>query len=234
MIHIAKYDFPQETPPHPFKTIKLAELSNALFVKRLHGRGSKTPSPRKVREFISGRFVWARPVSHRIIRTAKQWSETQILIDLRAEALTAYVPAVTGGVFYKIEREFWDYKFAGLSVAGRLFHLDADRAVPHELLGKTIYVLERSARAWLADREIDGDNPAFPKALRLFPHKPKPPDVKIRAQLKRMKSAGLSRDQAAKQISKVPGFENVGNEEARNIISGHLPRGRPRKATRQK
>lgn len=171
MINLSKYDFPQETPSHPFKTIKLSGLSHALFFHRLNGSIPKIPERRRLRDPLSGRFAWARRAQHPTIRRAKQWSEAQILSDLRDDTITAYLPADVGGIFYRIESEFWHDKMAGLSVGGKLLYFEDSNAVPYELLGRTIYVFAQCAFACLAKHEIGSRHPAYPASL----HGIKPP-----------------------------------------------------------
>lgn len=55
----------------------------------------------------------------------------------------------------------------------------------------------------------------------------RPTDDKIRAKMLELGEGGMNRDQAAKAIRTVPGFEMVGNEEARRAVAGQLKRGRP-------
>lgn len=166
MIEIAKYDFPQEAPPHPFKTVKLSELKRALLAKRLHGKIPNTPPRKKIRAPFSNRIVWTRPAQHPMVRRTDQWCSAQILSDLRAGKLVAYVTADPGGVFYRIEGQFWQDEIAGLSAGGHLLHLNESKSVPGELLGRTVYVFEECAREWLARRQIGESNPAFPAVLR--------------------------------------------------------------------
>ncbi|WP_157081054.1 hypothetical protein [Novosphingobium naphthalenivorans] len=166
MIDIAKYDFPQEAPAHPFKTVKLSELKRALLAKHLHGKIPNILPRKKIRDPFSGRFVWARRAQHPMLRRAEQWCSAQILSDLRAGKLTAFVPANSNGVYCRIEPPFWQDQFAGLSVGRSLLHFDDGKSVPGELLGKTVYVFEECALEWLAERQIGENNPAFPAVLR--------------------------------------------------------------------
>ncbi len=59
-----------------------------------------------------------------------------------------------------------------------------------------------------------------------------PPDDVILAKMHELKATGLSRDEAAKRIRTLPGFEQVGNEHARRLVSGTLPKGRPKRVRR--
>lgn len=56
-----------------------------------------------------------------------------------------------------------------------------------------------------------------------------PSENEIAAKMFELISSGMSRDEAAKAIRKISGFELVGNEHARRSVSGKLPRGRPKK-----
>jgi hypothetical protein len=51
----------------------------------------------------------------------------------------------------------------------------------------------------------------------------------IAAKMQELIDMGMKRDVAAKVIRQVAGFEQVGNELARNCVAGQLPRGRPKK-----
>ncbi|NIJ37196.1 hypothetical protein FHR22_001880 [Sphingopyxis panaciterrae] len=62
-------------------------------------------------------------------------------------------------------------------------------------------------------------------ARRLRP----PADDEIRDKMLELHRQGIARDQAAKLIATLPGFEGVGNEHARRVVQGYLPRGRPKK-----
>lgn len=65
------------------------------------------------------------------------------------------------------------------------------------------------------------------KDLRTAPTLPS--DDAIREKMQELKNTGLSRDDAAKHIRSIPGFESVGNELARRAVAGTLTRGRPKK-----
>jgi hypothetical protein len=56
-----------------------------------------------------------------------------------------------------------------------------------------------------------------------------PPDDEIEVQLLKMREGGMRRDAVTKRIREVAGFEGVGNQHARDILSGKLKRGRPPK-----
>jgi hypothetical protein len=57
-----------------------------------------------------------------------------------------------------------------------------------------------------------------------------PSDDDIAAKMIDLKRDGLNRDEAAKRIRTIPGYEAVGNEDARRAVAGRLERGRPKKA----
>lgn len=56
---------------------------------------------------------------------------------------------------------------------------------------------------------------------------PMPADEEIVAKMQDLKERGMRRDEAAKHIRTIPGFEAVGNEHARRVSRGMLGRGRP-------
>lgn len=58
---------------------------------------------------------------------------------------------------------------------------------------------------------------------------PMPSDNEILDQMRKMCAEGMTRDQAAKNIKNIPDFAGVGNEHARRVVRGHIPRGRPKK-----
>lgn len=57
-----------------------------------------------------------------------------------------------------------------------------------------------------------------------------PTDEAIKAKMLELKELGVKRDVAAILIRQISGFEAVGNETARRVVNGELPRGRPKKA----
>ncbi|MBB3474263.1 hypothetical protein [Sphingomonas sp. BK345] len=59
-----------------------------------------------------------------------------------------------------------------------------------------------------------------------------PSDDVIIAKMHELKATGFSRDEAAKRIRTLPGFEKVGNEHARRLVSGTLSKGRPKQVRR--
>ena len=58
-----------------------------------------------------------------------------------------------------------------------------------------------------------------------------PSDEAIKTKMLELKASGIPRDEAAKHIRTIPGFEGVGNEHARRAVAGAYGRGRPRKRT---
>src|SRR3546814_12244023 len=56
-----------------------------------------------------------------------------------------------------------------------------------------------------------------------------PADQEILDKMLELHGQGITRDQAAKLIRTLPGFEGVGNEHASRVAQGYLPSGRPKK-----
>jgi hypothetical protein len=56
-----------------------------------------------------------------------------------------------------------------------------------------------------------------------------PSDAEIKVKMEELLGLGMGRDAAAIVIRQVAGFEAVGNEHARRVVNGTLPRGRPKK-----
>lgn len=59
--------------------------------------------------------------------------------------------------------------------------------------------------------------------------RPTPADAVIAEKMLELIALGMNRDDAAKFIRNVVGFEQVGNEHARRVVAGKLPLGRPKK-----
>jgi hypothetical protein len=82
----------------------------------------------------------------------------------------------------------------------------------------------------------DGDDlpEKKPKGARASTYKRHhmPPGEEILTQCLKMKAEGMDRDTIAETIHSIEGFEAVGADYARSIMSGHLGRGRP-KVTRR-
>jgi hypothetical protein len=128
---------------------------------------------------------------------------------------------------------YWREQFVGLSLGGNLIDLNEGETFPDEFGGGVIFVFEEYARDWLKHRRITQDDLGFPKVLRTRPRRagaPLPSDQQILDQALLLKMAGLDRDEIAKKIRTIPGFEDVTNELARRAMRGELPRGRPKKA----
>jgi hypothetical protein len=53
-----------------------------------------------------------------------------------------------------------------------------------------------------------------------------PSDEAIKAKMLELSEMGINRDTAAKLIRQIAGFSGVGNEHARRLVAGDLPRGR--------
>lgn len=229
MITVPKHDFLPEAPASPFKTVLLQELKNALLEKRL-GRTPPQPAKRKVKHPLGKKYIWARPARHPLIIRADRWCDKEILTDFQTGLLIGFTRV--GDLINRIPTSYWHEKYVGLSLGGRLFDINEGETFPREFWGNSIFVLEECACSWLSKREIDQNNRAFPACLRtgdLTPSEPTPPDEKILAKLLELKASGLRRDQIAKKIRSIPGFENVGHLHARRLMDGNLPRGRPRK-----
>ena len=54
----------------------------------------------------------------------------------------------------------------------------------------------------------------------------RPSEDEIRKKMHELITSGMDRDLAAKSIRTIPGFELVGNEEARRSVAGYVKRGR--------
>jgi hypothetical protein len=167
MIGRAKHEFPQEAPAAPFKTVLLSELERALFAKRLHNRIIRDPPQVKVRpDWGSDRYVWARRRHHPLIQSAKRRAALEIRSDLETGLLIGYLPTETAGVFQRLPPQFWREPTSGIRVDGMLFDVAKGKPVPDQIDENTFCVFEECARAWLKQREIEEDNPAFPNSLR--------------------------------------------------------------------
>ena len=239
MVGRTKQEFAQEAPATPFKTVLLSDLERALEAHRLYDRIPRDPPRRKARSgwFGEGPFVWVRRPLHPLIQRARQWAALQIRGDLQNGVLLACMPTETAGVFLRIPPQFWHERRSRLRVEGMLFDLTKNTLVPDEIDEGTFCVLEEGARSWLACRKIVEDNPAFPDALRTagpVRTKTRPSDKQIIAQGKQMNKMGLKRDVIAREMRKIPGYENVGNVLARDLMTGNLPRGRPKKEKKTK
>lgn len=229
MIEIAKYDFPPDAPESSSEPVRLLDLINSLIAQRLRRRNWPKVARYKIKEPWGKRFVWAQKRTHPIITRATQWSESEILADLRSGRLVAHAFTEAPTLFRKIPSDFWAEKYASLSIGRVLQELVEGRTLPKGLEGSTIYIFREHARLWLIQRQMDESSPYFPDGLRSRPYvapAPLPTDEEIRTQMLSLIRTGSSRDQAAKDIRQISGFEGVQNVHARRVIKGHVKRGR--------
>lgn len=232
MFTVAKFDFPPEAPAGPYKVVSLPGLKRALLAKRL-GRILAEPQMHRIKPpWGSKRLALARPRTHPTIQRAERWCDSQILADLTEGILEAYAFVRIGGHFHRIPPAYWAGFGASFSTQDILIDFFDGRYFPKEFSGSPIYVFDNCARKWLFQRKIEEANPAFPGALRILPiaaAKQMPPDDLIKGQMTKMRATGIKRDEIAKLIGGIPGFEAVGNEYARGVIKGLFGRGRPKK-----
>lgn len=112
----------------------------------------------------------------------------------------------------------WDWTDPGVTVRAQGLPGTTHKYVDVRIERRGLMALSRSEEVPTGEDEMSGDN--------------LPSDDVIFAKMHELWAIGLSRDEAAKRIRTLPGFEQVGNEHARRLVNGTLPRGRPKGASR--
>lgn len=230
MHSIPKHDFRPEAPAGSYKVVALSELQDALFVKRA-ARVLSPPVAIRVRPpWGSNRFVLSQRPTHPTVKRLRLWCENQIIADLESGVLIAHLFNKFSSIFHMIPQSFWlDRSFYKLSMNHLIIHPE-QLGLPAEFYGSPIYVFDAGAKQWLLERSIFEDNPAYPSNLRTKPlAKTKGPEIdEIVQMICHLKSLGRRRDEIAKSIRKIDGFQNVKNELVRKLYKGRFPLGRPK------
>ncbi len=113
----------------------------------------------------------------------------------------------------------WDWTDPGVTSLARALPATTRKYVDVKVERRSLMALLQPEGAQMIEGEQSADD--------------LPPDDVILAKMHELKAAGLSRDEAAKRIRTLPGFESVGNEHARRLVSGTLPKGRPKQLRRK-
>lgn len=223
------HQFTPESPPTPYRTVSLSELFEALRWKRFRGKQIKAPKRHKAVVEPGKPARWVSKVKLKYVHRAEAQCKAQLLSDLRSDTLTASVLQKETGMFWRIPPSFWTERYAGLHLSGTIFDYGLDGKVIPELLGAPIYIFDERAVFWLATHDVKVGSAGYPRILRqggASEPRELPSNEVILAKLLELCEAGMRRDEAVKRIRQLPGFQNVQNSFARELLSGHLKRGR--------
>lgn len=156
MITVARHRFRPVGFAHPYTTVPISDLVNALVSRCL---GFKWQPARATGK---GRPAMAAPVRDALIACYKI-----IIPDLSDGKLSAYALVGSSGQFREIAPDYWKNELCGFALDGVMFDLDEGKTFSGEVNGSDVYVLGEDAKTWLIRQGISGIDPFCPPSLRL-------------------------------------------------------------------